>query len=116
KGIGQSLRGQVQVQFYAVLDLDNADARDVGESGEAAQPGKELPSDSSGRGLVHATLGLAVSRITWGQPPSAVRSSKLDRFFCAYENSGASLRQTAEGGCLHAVRPTRRASIFRAPL
>ena len=39
-----------KVQFDVVLDLDDADASDIGEGGKAAEPGEDLPADSGGAG------------------------------------------------------------------
>src|ERR1700687_6195150 len=44
----------MQVQFDTVLNLDDANATDVGERGQATEPGENLPADSSRRRCAHA--------------------------------------------------------------
>ena len=42
----------MQVQFDVILDLDDADASDIGEGRKAAEPGENLPADSGGAGII----------------------------------------------------------------
>jgi hypothetical protein len=44
----------MKVQFDVLLNLDDADASDVGESGKAAEPGEDLPADSGGHHMEYA--------------------------------------------------------------